>query len=54
MIMTSNLGACEMSSLVEGGIGFGAKPKTLDVGFDDKMSRTAVEAARDGSLHPSS
>jgi ATP-dependent Clp protease ATP-binding subunit ClpB len=46
IIMTSNLGACEMSSLVEGGIGFGAKPKAVDGGFDEKINRTAVEAAR--------
>jgi ATP-dependent Clp protease ATP-binding subunit ClpB len=46
IIMTSNLGACEMSSLVEGKIGFGAKPNVLDADFDEKINRTAVEAAR--------
>ena len=46
IIMTSNLGACEMSSLVEGTMGFAGKPNTLDVGFDEKINRTAVEAAR--------
>ena len=46
IIMTSNLGACEMSSLVEGGIGFGTKLKAVDTGFDEKINRTAVEAAR--------
>jgi len=46
IIMTSNLGACEMSSLVEGKIGFGAKPNVLDADFDEKINRTAVEAVR--------
>src|SRR5437660_6013031 len=46
IIMTSNLGACEMSSLVEGTMGFAGKPNTLEVGFDEKINRTAVEAAR--------
>ena len=46
IIMTSNLGACEMSSLVEGGIGFGTKPNAPDANFDGKINRTAVEAAR--------
>jgi ATP-dependent Clp protease ATP-binding subunit ClpB len=46
IIMTSNLGACEMSSLVEGRMGFAGKPITLDGGIDEKINRTAVEAAR--------
>src|SRR5207244_11894128 len=46
IIMTSNLGAGEMSSLVEGGFGFAPKPNVVDDGFDDKINRTAVEAAR--------
>jgi ATP-dependent Clp protease ATP-binding subunit ClpB len=46
IIMTSNLGACEMSSLVEGTMGFAGKPITLDGGIDEKINRTAVEAAR--------
>jgi ATP-dependent Clp protease ATP-binding subunit ClpB len=46
IIMTSNLGACEMSSLVEGTMGFAGKPNTLDAGFDEKINRTAVAAAR--------
>jgi ATP-dependent Clp protease ATP-binding subunit ClpB len=46
IIMTSNLGACEMSALVEGGIGFGAKLNTLDGKLDEKINRTALEAAR--------
>jgi ATP-dependent Clp protease ATP-binding subunit ClpA len=49
VIMTSNLGAREMSELISGGIGFapgkGAKnPADSDV--DQKIYRTAVEAAR--------
>jgi ATP-dependent Clp protease ATP-binding subunit ClpB len=49
VIMTSNLGAREMSELISGGIGFapgkGAKnPNDGDV--DQKIYRTAVEAAR--------
>ncbi len=49
VIMTSNLGAREMSELISGGIGFapgkGAKnPNDTDV--DQKIYRTAVEAAR--------
>jgi ATP-dependent Clp protease ATP-binding subunit ClpA len=49
VVMTSNLGAREMSELISGGIGFapgkGAKnPNDTDV--DQKIYRTAVEAAR--------
>jgi ATP-dependent Clp protease ATP-binding subunit ClpB len=39
IILTSNLGASEMTNLVDGGFGF-------DNNFDDKIQRTAVEAAR--------
>lgn len=46
IIMTSNLGACEMSSLVDGGLGFAPKPMLVDSSFDEKIDRTAVEAAR--------
>jgi ATP-dependent Clp protease ATP-binding subunit ClpB len=46
IIMTSNLGACEMSSLVDGSLGFAQKRNVLDAGFDEKINRTAVEAAR--------
>ena len=45
-IMTSNLGACEMSTLVQGSLGFAQKSNVLDAGFDEKINRTAVEAAR--------
>src|SRR5437879_5408806 len=46
IIMTSNLGAGEMSNMVEGGYGFAPKPMLVDARFDEKISRTAVEAAR--------
>jgi len=46
IIMTSNLGAGEMCNLVDGGMGFAQKPKEVDAGFDEKINRTAVEAAR--------
>ncbi|MBS1851658.1 MAG: ATP-dependent Clp protease ATP-binding subunit [Acidobacteria bacterium] len=47
IIMTSNLGAGEMSNLVEGGLGFAGKVATMvDEKMDEKISRTAVEAAR--------
>src|SRR5438477_4446597 len=49
VIMTSNLGAREMSELISGGIGFapgkGAK-NPHDTEVDQKIYRTAVEAAR--------
>ena len=49
VIMTSNLGAREMSELISGGMGFvpaqgGKNPNDSDV--DQKIYRTAVEAAR--------
>src|SRR5207245_4028639 len=44
--MTSNLGAGEMSNLVEGGMGFAQKPTEVDETFDEKINRTATEAAR--------
>lgn len=49
LVMTSNLGAREMSELISGGIGFapsagGKNPVDTDV--DQKIYRTAVEAAR--------
>jgi ATP-dependent Clp protease ATP-binding subunit ClpB len=46
IVMTSNLGASEMSSLAQGGLGFAAKQDVLDARFDGKIDRTAVEAAR--------
>jgi ATP-dependent Clp protease ATP-binding subunit ClpB len=49
VIMTSNLGAPEMSELISGGVGFApvkvtTNPSASEV--DQKISRTAVEAAR--------
>ncbi len=46
IIMTSNLGAGEMSNLVDGGLGFAQKVTQVDAAFDDKISRSAVDAAR--------
>ena len=46
IIMTSNLGASEMCGLVDGGLGFARKAKLVDNSLDDKIDRTAVEAAR--------
>ena len=46
IIMTSNLGAGEMSNMVDGGLGFSRKTLQVDAAFDDKISRTAVDAAR--------
>src|ERR671924_1733167 len=38
IIMTSNLGASEMSSLVDGGLGFAQKPTEVDAALDDKIN----------------
>jgi len=49
VIMTSNLGAREMSELISGGIGFAPGNATTDPlssEVDQKLFRTAVEAAR--------
>jgi ATP-dependent Clp protease ATP-binding subunit ClpA len=49
VIMTSNLGAREMSELISGGIGFTTGKGTKQVSdsdIDQKIYRTAVEAAR--------
>ena len=46
IIMTSNLGAGEMNNLVDGGLGFAPKVVQIDSALDDKVQRTAVEAAR--------
>lgn len=48
IIMTSNLGASEMSALMTGGIGFaaGQKSNSATHQLDQKINRTAVEAAR--------
>jgi ATP-dependent Clp protease ATP-binding subunit ClpA len=46
IVMTSNLGASEMGNLVDGGLGFAQKPKLVDSALDDKIDRTAIDAAR--------
>jgi ATP-dependent Clp protease ATP-binding subunit ClpB len=48
VIMTSNLGAREMSELISGGIGFAPLKQSgvLDSDVDQKIYRTALEAAR--------
>jgi len=46
IVMTSNLGAAEMSNLANGSLGFSPKGNVADDGFDQKIDRTAVEAAR--------
>ena len=46
IIMTSNLGAGEMTGLVDGGMGFATRTAEVDSKLDEKISRTAIEAAR--------
>jgi ATP-dependent Clp protease ATP-binding subunit ClpA len=49
IVMTSNLGAREMSDLMTGGIGFAAGKKAnggINPDLDQQINRTAVEAAR--------
>jgi len=48
IVMTSNLGAGEMNDLMSGGLGFGQSKKAaaIDSRLDDKITRTAQEAAR--------
>lgn len=46
IFMTSNLGAAEMSRLAEGGLGFAIQAPIEDAHLDDKIKRTATEAAR--------
>ena len=46
VVMTSNLGAREMSELISGGIGFAPKAGVIDAEVDQKIYRTALEAAR--------
>jgi len=48
IVLTSNLGAGEMSDLMDGGLGFGQskKPDRFDTRLDDKITRAAQEAAR--------
>jgi ATP-dependent Clp protease ATP-binding subunit ClpB len=47
IFLTSNLGAGEMQSLQEGGgIGFGGASVVMDEAFDQKIQRTAADAAK--------
>jgi ATP-dependent Clp protease ATP-binding subunit ClpA len=48
IVLTSNLGAGEMHDLMDGGLGFAKsrKPDQVDTRLDDKITRTAQEAAR--------
>ena len=46
IVMTSNLGAYEVNQLISGSMGFAQKPAQMDTELDDKIDRTAVEAAR--------
>ena len=47
IVMTSNLGATEMDGLMTGGLGFGNTQRGLmDAALDDKITRTAKDAAR--------
>lgn len=46
IIMTSNLGGREISSLSQAGFGFARKPNSLDAGVEEKIGRAALEAAR--------
>jgi ATP-dependent Clp protease ATP-binding subunit ClpB len=46
IIMTSNLGAAEMNGLVDGGLGFAPRAVQVDNSLDEKITRSAVDAAR--------
>jgi ATP-dependent Clp protease ATP-binding subunit ClpB len=46
IFMTSNLGAAEMNEMINGTMGFAQRPETIDNQLDDKITRTAQEAAR--------
>jgi len=46
IFMTSNLGAGEMSDIINGGLGFAQRPDQIDDKLDDKLTRTAIDAAR--------
>jgi ATP-dependent Clp protease ATP-binding subunit ClpA len=49
IVMTSNLGAHEMDDLMTGGLGFGnttQRKGQMDAALDDKITRTAQDAAR--------
>jgi ATP-dependent Clp protease ATP-binding subunit ClpB len=46
IVLTSNLGAGEMNELLNGNMGFAQPTGVIDSKIDDKMNRTAVDAAR--------
>src|ERR1700683_3736859 len=46
IFLTSNLGSSEITGLMAGGLGFVQPKDKSAVGLDDKVQRTAVEAAR--------
>ena len=46
IVMTSNLGASEMNELINGTMGFAQAPASMDTKLDEKINRTAVDAAR--------
>jgi ATP-dependent Clp protease ATP-binding subunit ClpA len=46
IVMTSNLGASEMNELINGTMGFTQAPASMDTKLDEKINRTAVDAAR--------
>src|SRR3954470_20800912 len=48
IVMTSNLGAAEMNELINGNMGFGNTKRAnhMDAALDDKITRTAQDAAR--------
>src|SRR3979490_1407035 len=46
IFLTSNLGGGEITELMQGGMGFVRPPEKPAAGFDEKIERTAVEAAR--------
>jgi ATP-dependent Clp protease ATP-binding subunit ClpB len=46
IVMTSNLGASEMNGMMNAGMGFAQSPATVDDRLDEKIQRTAIEAAK--------
>lgn len=46
IFMTSNLGAAQMSKLAEGGIGFAVQAPIAGASLDDRITRTALDAAK--------
>jgi hypothetical protein len=50
IFLTSNLGGGEITELMQGGMGFIQPTDKPAVGLDQKVERTAVEAARRNSF----